>query len=218
MARARNIKPSFFTNDYVSECSAFARLLFIGLWTVADREGRLENRPKKIKGELFPHDALEIAELLEELEKNKFIKRYEVNDNKYIQIINFTKHQKPHPNETESAIPSPDGSITKVESPSDQGDTRSGSSPLTPSYNSKPPLPPVAKEGVYKNGNGNGVFHIEPFLNDDAIMEARLKAPGWDIYALMRVYDEGIPTRGIPKHPAKAFPVWCGKYTKGNPP
>ncbi|WP_461949107.1 hypothetical protein ACOKPE_14565 [Acinetobacter baumannii] len=50
MARSRNIKPSFFMNEDIIELPYEARLLFIGLWTLADREGRLENRPKKIKG------------------------------------------------------------------------------------------------------------------------------------------------------------------------
>ena len=47
MARSRNIKPSFFMNEDIIELPYEARLLFIGLWTLADREGRLENRPKK---------------------------------------------------------------------------------------------------------------------------------------------------------------------------
>ena len=37
MARARNIKPGFFTNDVLADCDPLARLLFAGLWTVADR-------------------------------------------------------------------------------------------------------------------------------------------------------------------------------------
>ncbi|MDI9733891.1 hypothetical protein QM259_16735 [Acinetobacter baumannii] len=49
MARSRNIKPSFFMNEDIIELPFEARLLFIGLWILADREGRLENRPKKIK-------------------------------------------------------------------------------------------------------------------------------------------------------------------------
>lgn len=49
MAGARNIKPGFFTNDVLAACDQLARLLFAGLWTVADRAGRLEDRPKRIK-------------------------------------------------------------------------------------------------------------------------------------------------------------------------
>ena len=59
MARARNIKPGFFRNADLAELPIEARLLFIGLWTIADREGRMEDRPKQIKMELFPADSLD---------------------------------------------------------------------------------------------------------------------------------------------------------------
>lgn len=49
MARARNIKPAFFMNDELAEIDPLGRLLFIGLWTIADREGRLEDRPARHK-------------------------------------------------------------------------------------------------------------------------------------------------------------------------
>jgi hypothetical protein len=32
------------------------RLLFTGLWCLADREGRLEDRPAEIKAEIFSYD------------------------------------------------------------------------------------------------------------------------------------------------------------------
>ena len=54
MARARNIKPAFFKNETLVELPVETRLLFIGLWTLADREGRLEDRPKRIKMEIYP--------------------------------------------------------------------------------------------------------------------------------------------------------------------
>jgi len=50
MARSRNIKPGFFRNEMLAECSPLARLLFAGLWCLADRFGRLEDRPKRICG------------------------------------------------------------------------------------------------------------------------------------------------------------------------
>jgi hypothetical protein len=56
MARARNIKPGFFANDVLAEIDPLGRLLFAGLWTIADREGRLEDRIKKIKAQILPYD------------------------------------------------------------------------------------------------------------------------------------------------------------------
>lgn len=110
MARARNIKPGFFKNENIVELDPWVRLLFIGLWTLADREGRLEDRPKKIKMELFPADDFDIEHGISELVRYGFALRYEVENSEYIQIVAFTKHQKPHHQEQQSVIPAPNTS------------------------------------------------------------------------------------------------------------
>ncbi len=51
--RARGIKPAFFKNEELAELGTVAQLLFIGLWCLADREGRLEDRPKRIGAEVM---------------------------------------------------------------------------------------------------------------------------------------------------------------------
>ncbi|MFC3902537.1 hypothetical protein SAMN05421749_103293 [Acinetobacter marinus] len=112
MARARNIKPSFFQNEDIVELSCEARLLFIGLWTLADREGRLENRPKKIKMSLFPADEINVSELLSNIHKLGFIKLYNINETDVIQITNFSKHQSPHGLEKDSELPDENGIYT----------------------------------------------------------------------------------------------------------
>lgn len=107
MARSRNIKPAFFKNEVLADCSVWSRLLFIGLRCLADREGRLEDRPKRIWVEIFPFDNIDCGPLLDELHDKKFIVRYSDSEtgDKYIQIINFIKHQQPHYKETPSLIP-----------------------------------------------------------------------------------------------------------------
>lgn len=105
MARARNIKPSFFQNDQLVELPFETRLLFIGLWTLADREGRLEYRPKKIKMEIFPADNVDVSKSVKELLDNGFITVYESNNVKVIQVTNFKKHQSPHGTEKDSLLP-----------------------------------------------------------------------------------------------------------------
>lgn len=109
MARVRNLKPGFFKNEDLAECSAFARLCFAGLWTLADRDGRLEDRPKRIKGELFAFDSIEVDPLLAELARYGFICRYKAPDGRgLIQVSNFAKHQNPHHREPTSALPPPE--------------------------------------------------------------------------------------------------------------
>lgn len=82
-----------------------ARLLFIGLWTIADKAGRLEDRPLRIKAQLFPYEAIDTDALLNELQTLDVLDRYTVDNKGYIQITNFAKHQKPHPKEMESTLP-----------------------------------------------------------------------------------------------------------------
>ena len=110
MPRARSIKPDFFANEELAELPPETRLLFIGLWTLADREGRLEDRPKRIKMQLFAADSFEVDSMLDELAAAGLISRYEVDGSRYIAIPTFAKHQNPHRNERDSVIPSPDTS------------------------------------------------------------------------------------------------------------
>ncbi|EPH2637469.1 phage replication protein [Pseudomonas aeruginosa] len=105
MARSRNIKPGFFSNEHLVELDFATRLLFIGLWTEADREGRLEDRPRRLKMALFPADNVDMDRMLDDLDRLGFIKRYTVGDVKAIQIINWSKHQNPHVKEAKSIIP-----------------------------------------------------------------------------------------------------------------
>jgi hypothetical protein len=108
MSRARNIKPGFFENDELAECSAYARLLFIGLWTLADRRGILEDRPKRIAAAIFPYEQLDIEQLLTELSERGFVERYTVGDRRGILIPAFCKHQNPHQNESANSLPAPE--------------------------------------------------------------------------------------------------------------
>ncbi|QQP86917.1 hypothetical protein [Entomomonas asaccharolytica] len=105
MARARNIKPAFFMNEDLVTLPFEYRLLFIGLWTLSDREGLIEDRPVKIKMELFPADNIDVNEGLIKLETLGFIERYTENDIKVISITNFKKHQSPHHTEKASNLP-----------------------------------------------------------------------------------------------------------------
>ena len=92
--RARNIKPAFFVNEDLTELPYEARLLFIGLWTLADREGRLADRPKRIKIELFPVDNIDIDLMLNKLANAKFIERYESDGKSVISIGKFRSEER----------------------------------------------------------------------------------------------------------------------------
>lgn len=99
MARARNIKPSFFDNDELADNDPLGRLLFIGLWTLCDFRGNLEWRGKRIQKQLLAYDKCDIDKLAINLDKSGFIRFYSDGEKIYLNVVNFAKHQNPHKNE-----------------------------------------------------------------------------------------------------------------------
>lgn len=139
MARARNLKPGFFKNEELADGGPYVQLLFAGLWTLADRKGRLEDRPRRIKAEVLPYYEGDIDPFIEKLASAGFILRYERDGNNYIQIINFEKHQTPHFKEADSTIPAPGKTSA---SPGNSGTSRADSlNPPTDSLN-----PPTSQQ------------------------------------------------------------------------
>lgn len=120
MARIRALKPDFFKDEDLATLPYETRMLYSGLWCFADKEGRLEDRPKYLKAEIFPYDNINIEKHLNLLThpnisdrpEKVFIRRYTVDGRKYIDIPEFLKHQSPHNTEKESTIPSFNGVLT----------------------------------------------------------------------------------------------------------
>ena len=108
MARARMLKPGFFLNDELAALKPHTRLLFAGLWLIADREGRLEDNAAKIRAQVFPYESVSVGPMLTALVTAGFIVKYEAGGRRYIAIANFSKHQNPHTREPGSTIPAPD--------------------------------------------------------------------------------------------------------------
>lgn len=115
MSRSRNLKPGFFKNELLVEQPFEYRLLFAGLWTLADRDGLLEDRPTRIKMELFPADNVDVNTGLDALTEAGFILRYEVDGKRYIAVLAWFKHQNPHHKEVDSVIPKPPCMASKPE-------------------------------------------------------------------------------------------------------
>ncbi|VEC00024.1 Uncharacterised protein [Cedecea lapagei] len=94
MARIRTVKPEFWTDEKVVECSIAARLLFVGMFNFSDDNGNLVNSPKRIKMQVFPADIIDCEPLLKELITHGLLTEYSVNDVSYLNIKGFNKHQK----------------------------------------------------------------------------------------------------------------------------
>ena len=108
--RKRSIDPAFFRHRalYEAEMSSHLplRLVYIGLWCVADREGRFRWRPWELRLDIMPYEedaACEVA--LVALATHGFIRRYVVDGEAFGDIPQFTKHQHPHPKEAPSRYP-----------------------------------------------------------------------------------------------------------------
>ena len=131
MSRSRNIKPAIMDNEDLADLEPLTRLLFIYLWMLADREGRLEDRPKRIGAQALPYDrTADVDAMLNGLKNAGFIDRYEVGGVACIQVINFAKHQTPHVREQASSLPNNTKDTTKVVPCHDQGSALS--SPRSP--------------------------------------------------------------------------------------
>lgn len=184
MARARNIKPALFKNEILGVADPLYTLLFEGLWILADREGRVEDRPLRIKGEIFPYrEGIDMNAMLEWLQAEGFIKRYQSGIVKCIAIINFAKHQNPHKNESESELPAPeDERHSSTSAPDSIGTTseKIGSAPadslnLIPDSGSPQPDTPAPAEPPPRRARTRAADWAEDF---DAIWQAYPRKPG----------------------------------------
>lgn len=110
MARIRTIKPDFFTSEDITELSTLARLLYIGLWCEADREGRMVWKPKTFKTRYLPNDQCNIFEIAQELLERKLVVEY---GDGLAYIPTFKDHQHVNPREALSALAVPDAASTR---------------------------------------------------------------------------------------------------------
>jgi hypothetical protein len=93
MARIRTIKPDFWTDESLTECSLSARLLFIGMWNFSDDNGNIQRSAKQLKMKIFPADAIDCEPLVQELLTHGLLMEYSVSGEKFLNIKGFLKHQ-----------------------------------------------------------------------------------------------------------------------------
>jgi uncharacterized phage protein (TIGR02220 family) len=126
MSRIRYLKPDFFTDEDIAALPPLVRLFYAGLWCNADKAGRLEDRPGELKVRILPYDKFDSEAALKILSKTKpsgrpFVLRYQIENKRYIQILSWAEHQKPHHTERESRIPSPPSYNLPQEKDKDKG-------------------------------------------------------------------------------------------------
>lgn len=107
--RIRTIKPEMWADEKIGDLSHGARLLFVGLITMADDEGRLRALSSAILGHVFPYDEVTPAKLkrwVGELSGAGLIVTYKVDEKPYIAFRHWRRHQKIN-RPTESVLPAP---------------------------------------------------------------------------------------------------------------
>lgn len=103
MPRIRTIKPEFWKEEKVAKRlpgpdGRQARALFIALWNFAEDTGVARGNPAYLRSEIFPYDdditTRDVSRWLELLERGRFIVRYEREDQTYLWVRGFAKHQR----------------------------------------------------------------------------------------------------------------------------
>jgi hypothetical protein len=97
MPRARLISPEFWASEAVVDCPPMTRLLLIGLNNFADDFGVLPLRPRTLRLQVFPGDALDdeqVRAMIEELASRGLVRRYTVDGIEYLSIVGWEIHQR----------------------------------------------------------------------------------------------------------------------------
>lgn len=108
--RIRTIKPEFFTHEELYEAEAKTklplRLAYVGLWCVADRDGRFRWQPRRLGVQIMPYDSVDFDAVMEALLAAGFVDRYG-EEGEFGVIPSFSRHQCINAREAVSKLPDP---------------------------------------------------------------------------------------------------------------
>jgi hypothetical protein len=124
MSKIRTVKPDLFRHEQLFEAEQISgfplRLLFIGLFTVVDAEGRFRWRPRQLKLDILPYDEIDFNAALSALVEFGFVQHYEYGGEYYGAIPTWHKHQSINQREPDSVLPDPQrGLILKAHKPTE---------------------------------------------------------------------------------------------------
>lgn len=111
MANKRMLHASIWESTQFTRMKDKAKLLYIGLITIADDDGRFKADPKLLRAKIFPFDKIgskRITILLESIQNEKLIRLYEINNESFGFHPNWDKYQTLRKDRLKpSNIPSP---------------------------------------------------------------------------------------------------------------
>ena len=98
MARKRMIDPNIWQSEDFSKLSTLGKLVFIGLFSLADDEGRGRSNPVYLKSTLFPYEesirSADIDKTLSEISSNMSVIFYSCDGSNYYWLYNWNTWQK----------------------------------------------------------------------------------------------------------------------------
>lgn len=112
MARIRSVKPSIWTDERFIDLSRDARLLFLGMISHADDDGRLVASAPALIGAIFPHDDVTVRQVekwRDETASSGLAVVYSVGRGTYVSLPGWYKHQRIQKRMPSTLPPPPDG-------------------------------------------------------------------------------------------------------------
>jgi hypothetical protein len=125
----RLVTSEIWTNEKFGSLDLMGRLIFIGLITHADDDGRLKGSPNYLKAKIFPYDLdispPKINEVLERCHELHLITRYNTNGSEYIYLIGWEEHQQIRADRHKPSTlpPPPDNLLPTIPQPTDNQPT-----------------------------------------------------------------------------------------------
>lgn len=154
MARIRMIKPDVRESEKVAAWPIEVRYFWVLLWGYVDDHGKGRDNPLLVKSDCFPLDVDITGDVVDGwlwvLAESGVIVRYENDGKKYIEVVNWSKHQKPQ-------HPKPD----VLPGHKDEGSTRRERHEVVMKLSREP-------RGVLTPELGRGGFDFEEELSMDA--------------------------------------------------
>ena len=175
MARKRMIDPNIWQSEDFGKLSLLAKIVFIGLFSNADDEGRGRANPVYLKSTLFPYEesmrSADIEKTLSEISSNMSVVFYSYDGSDYYSLYNWDNWQKID-KPTESKLPAFDENNTEIRRLFVEGSSKTSRS-LSPN-----------KNRIEKNMNKKKKEFVPPTLEEikKYIDEKQLKVKAEDFY------------------------------------
>jgi hypothetical protein len=161
------ITPEIWFNEKVSSLPDAGRLLFIGIFSNADDDGRLKASPKFLKAHIFPYDEDKTTEVIRELRDKcaqvGLIRIYTNGKQEFLDIPGWSEHQKIRKDRyISSKLPSfkeDDNQVVTTGQPSGNQTATNGDHSLVKSSLVKSSITPLLRKGARAK-------QIDPIVNE----------------------------------------------------